>query len=211
MIRIKVCGLTDPANIGEVVKAGADLVGFIFYEGSKRFIGDKPRSSLFTGIPQHVRKVGVFVNARSERVKEKVKEFGLNAVQLHGEETVGYCEALQSAGIEIIKAFGMAGNFDFGRLQPYMEVCDYFMFDTKTPQYGGSGVKFKWEMMQKYVRDKPFFLSGGIGPEDTAEIRDFSHQAFYGADINSRFESSAGMKDIGKVRSFIQEIKNNRV
>jgi phosphoribosylanthranilate isomerase len=209
MIRIKVCGLTDPLNAREMAEAGADFIGFIFYRGSRRYAGDNPERSLFTGMTRRVRKIGVFVNEEPYKVIETVKKYELAGVQLHGEETAGYCSFIKSSGIRVIKAFGIAPGFDFSLLSPYMQVCDYFLFDTKTAHYGGSGVKFKWEILKGYHLEKPFFLSGGIGPEDISDIRVFNHSAFYAADINSRFESSPGFKDAAKVRTFIQDIKTN--
>jgi phosphoribosylanthranilate isomerase len=209
MIRIKVCGLTDPLNAREVAEAGADFIGFIFYKGSKRYVGDNPEFSLFTGIPGHVKKVGVFVNEEPEMVIGTVNKFELTAVQLHGEESAGYCSFLKATGTKVIKAFGIAPDFDFSRLSAYEQACDYFMFDTKTLHHGGSGIKFKWEILKDYHLEKPFFLSGGIGPEDISDIRVFNHRKFYAADINSCFESAPGIKDTARVRTFIQDIKTN--
>jgi phosphoribosylanthranilate isomerase len=209
MIRIKVCGLTDPLNAREVAAAGADFIGFIFYRGSKRYVGDNPESVLFSGIPGHVKKVGVFVNEEPDKVIETAKKFKLRAVQLHGEETPDQCSYIKSSGTRVIKAFGIAPDFDFGLLSDFRQACDYFMFDSKTAHHGGSGLKFRWEVLRDYHLEKPFFLSGGIGPEDISDIRLFNHGAFYAADINSCFESAPGMKDAARVRTFIQEIKTN--
>ena len=209
MIKVKVCGLTDPGNVRDVADAGADFLGYIFYRGSKRYVGDNPVADLFAHIPEYAKKVGVFVNEEQHRVIEAVKQFGLSMVQLHGEENAIYCKAIRDNGTQVIKAFGIRPDFDFSNLLPYMEACDFFMFDAKTELYGGSGLKFGWEVLRDYDLNKPFFLSGGIGPGDTLKIKELKHRALFAADINSRFEFQPGVKDIIKVRTFIYHIKTS--
>ena len=207
MIRIKVCGLNDPLNTREMAEAGADFLGFIFYNGSRRYVGDHPAADLFRNLPEHTRKVGVFVNEQPEKVIEIANRFSLNAVQLHGQEPAGFCQTIRQGGKQVIKAFGIDEDFDFNCLEPYLEACDYFLFDTHTRHHGGSGMKFPWHKLRDYTMNKPFFLSGGIGPDDVQMIREIFHKAFYAADINSRFEKTPGMKDTQLVRKFIQDIK----
>jgi phosphoribosylanthranilate isomerase len=209
MSKIKVCGLTDPLNAREISDAGADFAGFIFYARSKRFIGRDPSAILFQHIPAHVKKVGVFVNEDKDRVIDTARRYQLDLVQLHGAEPASYCREVRLAGIAVIKAFGVGEDFDFNRLVRYGESCDYFLFDTQTILHGGSGVKFRWEKLGEYQLDKPFFLGGGIGPLDAQKVREISHPAFFAADINSRFETAPGIKDVTSVRNFIQHIKIN--
>jgi len=207
MIRIKVCGLTDSLNAREMAEAGADYLGFIFYRDSKRYVGDCPAGDLFLNIPENTRKVGVFVNEEPERIFELADRFSLHAVQLHGQETTGFCQTIRQGGIQVIKAFGIDEDFDFNLLEPFLEACDFFLFDAHTRHHGGSGMKFPWQKLRNYVMNKPFFLSGGIGPEDVQVIRRISHRALYAADINSRFEKAPGIKNTMLVRTFIQDIK----
>lgn len=207
MIRVKVCGLTDPVNAREMADAGADYLGYIFYKRSKRYVGEPPKADLFLNLPEHTRKVGVFVNEEPERIIEIADRFGLNAVQLHGQEPADVCQTIRQWGKQVIKAFGMNEDMNFDCLASYMETCDYFLFDTHTGHHGGSGKKFPWHILRNYAMSKPFFLSGGIGPEDVQMIRRFSHKGLYAVDINSRFETAPGTKDTMLVRSFIQDIK----
>jgi phosphoribosylanthranilate isomerase len=207
MNRVKVCGLTDAGNARQVADAGADFAGFIFYPRSKRFVGENPLMDLFMSLPAHVKKVGVFVNEKKERIIEIAKEYQLHLVQLHGAETAGFCNDLKLKGLSVMKAFGIGEDFTFDRLTDYKDTCDYFLFDTQTMLHGGSGIKFRWERLGEYKLNIPFFLGGGIGPLDAQKVRKIDHPGFFAADINSRFETSPGLKDIDTVKNFIQHFK----
>jgi phosphoribosylanthranilate isomerase len=207
MSRVKVCGLKDARNAKQVADAGADYAGFIFYPLSKRFVGEIPQDDLFMNIPAHVRKVGVFVNEKKEKIIEIVRKYRLDLVQLHGAETAVFCNELKLKGISVMKAFGIGEDFDFSRLTDYKETCDFFLFDTQTMLHGGSGIKFRWERLEEYKLNVPFFLGGGIGPLDVQKVRNIQHPGFFAADINSRFETAPGMKDIDIVKTFIQHFK----
>ena len=208
MLKIKVCGLKDIENVSELVKAAPDFIGFIFYPGSVRYVGKNPKIKLFRQIPSDIIKTGVFVNESTAKVTEAINRFRLDAVQFHGSESADFCNHFRKKGIIIIKAFPIETDFDFNQLNPYLECCDYFLFDTKTRGYGGSGIKFDRDILVGYKFDKLFFLSGGIGYEDTGEIKNLKHKELYGIDINSRFEICPGIKDIFLVKSFIDEIRN---
>jgi phosphoribosylanthranilate isomerase len=207
MLRIKVCGITDPANAAEVAGAYPDYMGFIFHPISKRYVGPKPSTTLFSSITPGILKTGVFVNEHPRIITETVLNYGLDIVQLHGNESPGYCRSLQEAGLKIIKAFQMAAGFDFSTLQSYEEMCEYFLFDTITGNGGGSGLKFDWKIIDNYCCRKPFFLSGGIGPGDIQKIKEIKHFSFIGVDINSRFEIRPGIKDHRKVKDFIKLLR----
>ena len=207
MLKIKVCGLTDPGNVKEIAATNPDFMGFIFYPGSLRYIGDKPADSLFRSVPSHIMKIGVFVNEGITVITNSVKLFGLDLIQLHGNEPAEYCEYLKNEGLTIIKAFGIKNESDFKIPELYMNVCDYFLFDTMTAGYGGSGNKFDWTGINKYLLDKPFFLGGGIGTEDAPLIKQLNHPQLFAVDINSRFETMPGIKEPKKVKDFINEIK----
>jgi phosphoribosylanthranilate isomerase len=162
---------------------------------------------LFRIIPAQVKKVGVFVNEEKDKIIEIVQQYGLDLVQLHGTEPSGFCHDLKERGIAVMKAFGIGEDFDFARLSDYKDTCDYFLFDTQTILHGGSGIKFRWERLEEYKLSVPFFLGGGIGPLDVQKVRNIHHPGFFAADINSRFETSPGVKDIDIVKNFIQHFK----
>lgn len=205
-MKIKVCGMRDPANIREVVKFKPDLLGFIFYPRSKRYLGS-PDPAVFREIPYGIRKVGVYVNETVESIKQMVADLGLDMVQLHGNETPDDCRNIARSGISVIKAFGISGSINNERLREYSGSCEYFLFDTGSAAFGGTGQKFDWHVLEEYKLTKPFFLSGGIGPEDLPSILDLDHPDLAGIDINSRFETEPGIKDAAKVRDFVQSIR----
>lgn len=207
-LKIKVCGMCDPENISGVVAAAPDYLGFIFYPKSKRFVGFEPSAKVLAAVPESVKKVGVFVDETPEKVLEIYRNWKLDVVQLHGNETPEYCRQIKDSGITVFKAFSVDESFDFATLKAYTGVCDYFLFDTKGQLPGGTGQKFNWQLLENYKGDVPFFLSGGIGPEDIDAIRQFSHSQLFGIDINSGFEISPALKDVEKVKSFISEIRN---
>lgn len=199
--------MRDPENISGVVEAMPDFIGFIFYPKSKRFVGDEFSAETVQIIPESVKKVGVFVNELPEKVMEICKKLGLKVAQLHGNETPEYCRKIHKSGLTVFKAFSVDEQFDFSGLKAYSGVCDFFLFDTKGQLPGGTGLKFNWELLGNYQGDVPFFLSGGIGPNDLEAIRHFSHPRWRGIDINSGFEIEPALKNIEKVIRFIEEIR----
>ena len=207
-LKIKVCGMRDPENISGVVAALPDYMGFIFYPKSKRFVGFEPSQEVLAIVPDSVRKVGVFVDETPERVMETVQNWKLDVVQLHGHETPKYCQQIQDSGITVFKTFSVEEHFDFNSLSAYSGVCDYFLFDTKGQLPGGTGQKFNWQLLENYKGDVPFFLSGGIAPNDLGAVLRFSHPQLFGVDINSGFEISPALKDIEKVKIFISGIRS---
>lgn len=202
--------MRDPENISGVITAMPDFIGFIFYPKSKRFIGIEPSTEVLAVIPDSIKKVGVFVNESPVKVIEICQNWGLDAAQLHGNETPEYCQQIKDAGISVFKAFSVDKQFDFEKLNDYSGVCDYFLFDTKGQLPGGTGQKFNWQLLEKYHGNVPFFLSGGIGPDDLETIRNFNHPQLFGIDINSGFEISPALKDVEKIESFIIELRNLR-
>jgi len=199
--------MCDPLNVKEIAEAKPDFMGFIFYSGSPRYVGGEPDMDLFLNVPSATQKTGVFVNEDPDKILDLTRRTGIDLVQLHGNEPADYCSQLRSSGIIIIKAFGITEYFDFEKLKPYIPACDYFLFDTKTEKFGGSGLKFDWTKIDEYHLEKPFFLSGGIGPEDASLIKQINHKNLFAVDINSRFEIRPGIKDREKVEAFIDEIK----
>lgn len=203
-LKLKVCGMKLAANIAAVTALRPDYLGFIFYEQSPRLISDVS-SELIKYIPSEIKTVGVFVDEELDIVKKKINLYQLKAVQLHGNEAPGYCADLKSTfgSVEVIKAFGVDEDFDFGILDVYNDVVDYFLFDTKTKVHGGSGKTFDWKILENYTLDKAYFLSGGIDLEHVAAIKHIEDSRLYALDINSRFEVEPGVKDVEKVKAFI--------
>lgn len=208
-MRIKVCGITRITDLQALVANGVDYAGFIFYEKSPRFAGNKidARSVRET---TRIRKVGVFVNASLEQVQRTIADYALDMVQLHGDETPGFCATLRES-IPVIKAFRIGDNVNWQTaVAPFIPVTDYFLFDTASVKgYGGTGDRFNWELLKTYPFDHPFFLSGGITPDQAAEISGMQLPMLFAADVNSKFEDSPGVKNIALVEQFVKEIHSS--
>jgi phosphoribosylanthranilate isomerase len=214
-LKIKVCGMREAANIQAVGFLPIHFMGFIFFEKSSRYVTDD--IDTISTCPEDLTRVGVFVDADIDFVLEKIDKHELNAVQLHGKETPQYLEDFSIKlktklkmeainDIEIIKAFSVDEHFDFDVLKPYEGLVNYFLFDTKTPQHGGSGQKFDWSILTKYDLDIPFLLAGGISERDVDLVKSLNINQLYGLDLNSKFEISPSLKDVEKLRKFISEI-----
>ena len=206
-MKIKVCGMRNQSNIEDLVKLKPDYIGFIFYPKSKRFIGDQIPDQIQALIPVYIQKVGVFVDEPFDRLLEKFRNNKLDMIQLHGSELPGYCERLKKLDIPVIKVFSIDTDFDFETVKPYNPFCDYYLFDTASDLPGGTGLKFDWRKLGQYKEDKPFFLSGGIQPTDADVIKDITHKELFAIDVNSGFETEPGVKDIPKLKSFIEELR----
>lgn len=208
-MRIKVCGMTQIDQVEKLPGLGATFAGFIFYPKSPRYVFRHITSAQIKKV-NTINKVGVFVNASVEEVLLMVDECRLHMVQLHGDESPKYCERIADY-VSVVKAFRLSDNDSIQwMINPYMDVCDMFMFDTMGAGYGGTGKKFDWNVLKGNEIGKPFFLSGGIQPEDTAALKEFEKEpvakALFAIDINSKFESSPGIKDMDKVGNFIKEV-----
>jgi len=204
-MKIKVCGMRDANNILELIKLKPDYMGFIFYEKSKRFVTNFPEVK----IPSEIKKVGVFVNETIDKVIEIAEKYKLEAIQLHGNESLEYIEeliVLLIRKVEIFKAFSVDDTFDFSKTDAYQKACDFLLFDTKGKDYGGNGVKFNWQILENYKGTTPFLLSGGISKVDASEIKKISHKAFVGIDINSGFEIEPALKNIANIKEFKQNL-----
>jgi phosphoribosylanthranilate isomerase len=197
-MKIKVCGLREAGNIEAVAALKPDYMGFIWYTQSPRYVYRLPKDVL-ANLPAGIIKTAVFVNENVDIINALIHEFDFNAVQLHGQESPETCAELKQE-VQVLKAFGIDEQFDFGQLQAYAGKVDYFLFDTKTEKHGGSGRIFNWDVLNEYQLDVPFFLSGGLSLENLAEVKNIKHPAFYGVDLNSRFETAPGMKDIDKLK-----------
>jgi phosphoribosylanthranilate isomerase len=204
--KLKICGMKNLENIQEISTLEPDFLGFIFWEPSKRYFN----LDLIPILPKSIKKVGVFVNAYFYDIIEKVNQYKLDFVQLHGNESPTLCKDLKEENITIIKAFSIDEDFDFSILKRYENHVDYFLFDTKGKLPGGNGTTFNWKILENYNLDTPFFLSGGIGLNQTNQLKDFFNKEVskkcYAIDVNSQFETEAGIKDRNELKQFQQQL-----
>ena len=201
---IKVCGMREADNIREVEALGIDMMGFIFWPKSSRYVSQRPDY-----LPKRVKRVGVFVDEEPEQVRRLAGEYGLDYIQLHGHEMPEVISYLRTPALphpRIIKAFNISTAEDLLLTQPYEGLVDYFLFDAKGKSVGGNGEKFNWDVLEAYQGSTPFLLSGGIGPDDAERVNAFYHPKCIGIDLNSRFELTPGLKDIAKLREFITNL-----
>jgi phosphoribosylanthranilate isomerase len=205
--KIKVCGMRDPENISGVVNLGPDYIGLIFYRKSKRYVPDSSVNDIVNAVPPEIKKVGVFVNELTSEIIRKINLFKLDIIQLHGDEPPQYCLDLKDIGLTVIKSFGIDNTFNFDTLAKYENACDYFLFDSKSPAYGGTGNKFDWSVINGHKFAKPVFLSGGIGPDDAEKLMKSENTWIHSIDINSKFEKEPALKDIHLLKQFFQQIK----
>lgn len=200
-----------PDNMAELVELPVDMMGMIFYSGSPRYVNKLSTKEIETVSQITTRatvdRVGVFVNEDMETIKRMIDEYLLDMVQLHGNESFEFCKELNKI-IPVIKAFSIAEASDFEQTKDYQGLWGYFLFDTKTPQYGGSGQKFDWTVLDSYKGTTPFLLSGGITEDDAEAVKAIKHSKFYGVDLNSRFEIEPGLKDIKRIQKFIKALKD---
>ncbi len=211
-MRTKVCGMTKPEQVYQLDEMGVEFAGFIFYPKSPRYVYKTMPAAEIKRIKGNINKVGVFVNADVDEVLRTVDDCGLYLVQLHGDESPRICEKIADY-VSVIKVFrlGEDDNIEW-RIREYYDAADMFMFDTEGAGYGGTGKKFNWELLKERVINKPFFLSGGITPDDAEKLKEFQHEAvardLFAIDINSRFEIMPGVKDMEKVKEFFEKLKS---
>ena len=204
---IKVCGMRNAENIREVEALGVDWMGFIFFEGSSRSVSSKPAY-----LPTSCKRVGVFVNSTADEILKKCDEFGLNLVQLHGNESADFCSYLRQklpTDIQVIKMLSISDGTAFAATEAYMPYVDYFLFESPCKEFGGSGKQFDWALLNHYRGEKPFILTGGIGPDDASRLMELQHPRFAGIDLNSRFEITPAMKSIELLKQFINNIRTS--
>ena len=194
--------MREAENIREVEQLKVDMIGFIFYPKSPRCLYELPAY-----MPVKAKRVGVFVNEDKKEIEIFADRFSLDYIQLHGNESPEYCHSLRATGLRLIKAFSIARRKDFENIGTYEESCDYFLFDTKCEQHGGSGNQFDWSMLNSYKGKKPFLLSGGINPYSPPTLKELRHPQPAGFDLNSRFETKPGLKDVERLRHFLEELR----
>lgn len=205
-MKLKVCGITQLEQLLQLDELHIDYAGLIFYDQSSRCVTNKLEAGDIKPLVLSLKKVGVFVNATEGEIMTRVENFGLDIVQLHGDETPGFCNHISNQ-VTVIKAFRITHtneqNIDW-MIKPYEEYCDYYLFDTNRKNaYGGTGEKFDWKLLNQNKINKPFFLSGGIGPGDIEKLRAFEHPFFYAVDVNSRVEISEGIKDMESIKQLV--------
>jgi len=231
---IKVCGMRDADNIRQVEALGIDLMGFIFWPPSSRYVSERPAY-----LPTQCRRVGVFVDETIAHVCHLAADYALDVIQLHGHETPEYVRTLRNTlnqhntqetpqpkprtsdighhpssifhlPSSIIKAFSVATVADLSQTADYEGLVDAFLFDTKGKLAGGNGQQFDWDILADYKGDTPFLLSGGIGPADADRLRQFRHPRCIGIDLNSRFETAPAVKNPESLAHFLGSLGNPR-
>ena len=203
-LKIKVCGITQKENMLEIAALLPDYMGFIFFENSPRDVSDKIDGLQLNELPVSIKKVSVFVNKTLEEAEKIIRRYAFDTVQLHGDESPEYCKKLQEI-VPVIKAFGITDELP-DELTTYENSCDYFLFDTRGKNAGGTGIAFDHNILKDYNLDKTFFLAGGIGPEhaqDDTFRKVITHPSLHALDINSRFEISPGVKDVVLIEKFM--------
>ncbi len=206
-MKVKVCGLRDKENIQAVAGLNPDYMGFICYEPSPRYIYELAVDVL-ADLPATVYKTAVFVNEDAEAINQLIDTYHFDAIQLHGNESSDFADSFRHK-VTVLKAFGVDAGFDFEQLNNYANKVDYFLFDTKTDLHGGSGKTFDWGILDNYKLDVPFFLSGGLSLDNLHEVNIIKHPQFYGVDLNSKFETSPGVKDIEKLKKAFDMLNHN--
>ncbi|MEO8412752.1 MAG: phosphoribosylanthranilate isomerase [Ginsengibacter sp.] len=208
-MKLKVCGITQLDQLKQLDAMAINYAGLIFYDQSARCINNKLEAKDVKPLSLSLKKIGVFVNAELAHIMDQVDNFGLDIVQLHGDETPEFCKHISNQ-VTVIKAFRITQtneqNIDW-MIKPYEEYCDYYLFDTNRKNaYGGTGEKFDWKILNRNKINKPFFLSGGIGLNDVEKLKEFEHPFFYCVDVNSRVEISEGVKDMESIRVLANEL-----
>lgn len=209
---IKVCGMRDAQNIRDVATLDIDMMGFNFWPKSKRFVNNEQMRAVT--LPERIKKVGLFVDEMPQTIITYVYRYALDYIQLHGSETPELIENLRhtlvpdiAPKVKIIKAFGISTTEDLEQVKAYDGIADLFIFDYKSPGKGGSGKHFDWTVLDSYHGSTPFLLSGGIGPDDAEAVKAFRHPMYIGVDINSKFETAPALKDVDRLRKFVNTIR----
>ena len=195
-------------NLQNLEQLKPDFIGFIFYEGSSRFVGFDFQ---LEGLSRGTKKVGVFVNEEVEKVVALAKKYNLNYVQLHGDEDPSYCVKIKEQGFGILKAVSIGKEYDFESLKPFVDSVDYFLFDTQGKGYGGHGVAFDWAILNNYSLETPFFVAGGISNENVELLLKLKNPKFIGIDVNSKYEISPGLKDISALNELFLKVKQHEI
>ena len=219
-LKLKVCGLTQLAQIQELISLNTDFLGFIFYEKSPRFVLNHLSLEEISEI-KHLGKVGVFVNESVEKITEISEKANLNFIQLHGDEDENFIIELKKSvkkEVKLIKVFRVGETFNF-KFSIFNSLVDYFLFDTDSKAFGGTGKTFDWQILNEIEIPIPYFLSGGISLENIKNLQNFVKVNMrenktltklntpFALDINSKFETEPGSKDLEKIKTFKSLLK----
>ena len=205
-ILLKVCGMKFKDNIEAVSTVEPTYMGFIFYQKSARYARQILDPQHLNNLSKAIVKVGVFVNSSTVEIDIICTEYGIKTIQLHGDELPEQCLELKQKGYKVIKAFSMVSGFDFLSLEPYIHACDFFLFDTKGENYGGTGRSFDWEILRDYNNALPFFISGGIDGNNLEKLKSLTGLNIHAVDINSKFEIEPGLKEVSKIKLFKEQL-----
>ena len=205
-MKLKVCGMKYLENMKAVIKLSPDFLGFIFYSGSPRCMAGTLKPDDVACIPSHIKKAGVFVDETISAILDNVHRYELDLVQLHGQESPEFCKKIKKAGPGVIKVFHIGDAMDWRTLDDYTDHVDYFLFDTKSKNYGGTGKSFNWEVLKSYDADIPYFLSGGVGLDNIGMIREMAIKQPFALDVNSRFEVAPGNKNIEQLTRLTEQL-----
>lgn len=205
-LKLKICGMREPSNILEVAGLQPEYMGFIFYDKSPRCV--PANFKIPAEFPVKVKRVGVFVDQEPEQIINRVHQHDLDFVQLHGHESVAFCEKLKEQSIGVIKVLSLEDKFDFNVTKSYSDAADYFLFDTKGRYRGGNGQVFDWNLLQRYDQEIPFFLSGGLSVDNISNVNALKNLNLHAIDVNSGVETAPGVKDVVKVEEFIKNLKS---
>lgn len=203
---IKICGMKEFSNVSDVAGLNPAYMGFILFQGSPRYVSPYQVAGLTEAIPGSIKKVGVFVNEPLEEAVKIARSRVFDLLQLHGDENPEYCRRL-SEYIPVIKAFRIADSMP--DVEAYEASCEFFIFDTRGEGFGGNGTRFNHHLLPDYASGKKYLLAGGISPLDAEIFKTKRYPGMAGFDLNSRFETAPGRKDINLLKSFINTIRND--
>ncbi|MGK7392318.1 MAG: phosphoribosylanthranilate isomerase [Candidatus Cyclobacteriaceae bacterium M2_1C_046] len=205
MLKLKVCGLNNNNNFNDISILKPEFVGLNFYAPSKRYV----KGGMQISAPEGVELVGVFVNENLKNILKRAQEYGLTYIQLHGDEPPEFCEQIQAHDLKVIKVFRVDGEFDFKDVAPFVGKADFFLFDAGGKDYGGNGVVFNWSALKDYPFDTPYFLAGGLSPDNIQQVFEQKLPKLYALDVNSGYETMPGIKDVNKVEELIKILRAN--
>lgn len=202
-MKIKICGMKYIDNIQKIASLQPDYLGFIFYKHSPRYIRTQLSKTQVNALPDSLQKVGVFVNESPGKVLKTATDYGLDFIQLHGDESPETCAFYKEKGLNLIKAIRLNKGNDFSILAPYVPYVDYFLFDSQGDKYGGNGASFDWKILNNYTLKTPFFLSGGLNLDNLSSALKLPHPQLFGLDANSGLEETPGLKNVLSTQQFI--------
>jgi len=213
MTQVKICGITDPESMTAAIESGADFVGLVFYPPSPRYVETPQAAYLASYVPKTVKKVGLFVNPTDELLQQILNEVPLDMLQLHGKERPERIQEIKDTfRLPVIKCISVAAKSDVDTAQKYEDAADWIMFDAKADPNvsqlpGGNGLAFDWTLLQQFRSKTPWFLAGGLTPENVREAIELLNPN--AVDVSSGVERAPGEKDPGKIRDFLKLARSN--